>query len=542
MGSMTDESGSRYEGEWENGKPHGKGTYISNEKLKIVGEFKNGLVEGKATLSFPDGTKIVGDYKEGSTKKGSIFYPDGDKYEGELKNLEPHGYGIFLFGNGDKYSGEFKDGLKHGKGIYYYRANNKRKGDKYDGEWKDNRFNGYGIYTHANGDKYAGVWQDDRRHGNGIYTFASGEISEGRWENGELVKKNGINNKILIKVITQSAPDADGDFMIMIQFDGVASSLEVNGEEHGPNDSGMYILKKWVPGGRESEFKIKISDKNGNYDRGSIFVKRDAIKKDKSDFSLKPKKLKAVESDDAVAVIIGIASYKNLPRAEFANEDAIVFSEYATKALGVKPENIKLLIDSEADEISIIKTFKNWLPNKVKPTTKLYIYYSGHGLPTADGKGFYLMPPLVDRDFISQTSIQFREIVSYIKAANPGFVTIFLDSCYSGQSRSGEILLGNIKPVSLKVESWAFPENFTVLTASKSDQISSSSNDLKHGIFSYFLMRGMEGDADGNKDGAITVGEMHTYLSAQVMHHANIQNRLQEPQIIGDINRVLIKR
>lgn len=51
VGSMTDESGSRYEGEWENGKPHGKGAYISNEKLKIVGEFKNGLIKGKATIS-----------------------------------------------------------------------------------------------------------------------------------------------------------------------------------------------------------------------------------------------------------------------------------------------------------------------------------------------------------------------------------------------------------------------------------------------------------------------------------------------------------
>jgi hypothetical protein len=345
-----------------------------------------------------------------------------------------------------------------------------------------------------------------------------------------------------MKVVTHSAPDPDGDFMIMIQFEGKSESLKINGEEQGSNESGMYVLKKWVPAGKETEFKIKIEDIKGNYDQGSIFVKRGVIEKNKIDFSLKPKKLKAVENDDAVAVVIGIASYKNLPKAEFANEDALMFSEYAMKALGVKPENIRLLVDSDADEISIVKTFKNWLPPKVKPTTKVYVYYSGHGLPTADGQGFYLMPPLADRDFISQTSIQFREIITDIKAANPGFVTIFLDSCYSGQSRSGEMLLENIKPVALKVESWSFPKNFTVLAASKGDQISSSSSELKHGIFSYFLMRGMEGDADSNKDGAITMGEMHTYLSAQVMRHASMQSRRQEPQIIGDINRVLLKR
>jgi hypothetical protein len=39
----------------------------------------------------------------------------------------------------------------------------------------------------------------------------------------------------------------------------------------------------------------------------------------------------------------------------------------------------------------------------------------------------------------------------------------------------------------------------------------------KHGIFSYYLMRVMEGDADANRDGKITAGGMHTYLSEQVV-------------------------
>jgi uncharacterized caspase-like protein len=59
--------------------------------------------------------------------------------------------------------------------------------------------------------------------------------------------------------------------------------------------------------------------------------------------------------------------------------------------------------------------------------------------------------------------------------------------------------------VTLKSEKKLFPDNFTVITASQADHISSSSPDLKHGILSYYLMKGMEGGANANKDGKITL-------------------------------------
>jgi uncharacterized caspase-like protein len=172
----------------------------------------------------------------------------------------------------------------------------------------------------------------------------------------------------------------------------------------------------------------------------------------------------------------------------------------------------------------------------------VYVYYSGHGLPTADGQGLYVLPQRADRDFIDKTAITQAEINTAIQAAKPKSVTIFLDACYSGQARTGETLLASARPVALKVERQLFPEAFTVISASQADQISSSSPDLKHGIFSFYLMRGMEGDADTNRDGRITAGEMHSYLTEQVTRQAGMQNRLQQPQLIGDANRVLVGR
>jgi uncharacterized caspase-like protein len=133
-------------------------------------------------------------------------------------------------------------------------------------------------------------------------------------------------------------------------------------------------------------------------------------------------------------------------------------------------------------------------------------------------------------------------VVNLLQAARPKSVTMFIDSCYSGQTRGGEQLLASARPVSITVSEKAYPDNFTVMSASASSQISSSSPDLKHGIFSYYLMKGLEGDADDNKDGTITIGKLQSYLSEKVPRFAMKMNRTQEPQLVGDSARVLVSK
>ncbi len=52
----------------------------------------------------------------------------------------------------------------------------------------------------------------------------------------------------------------------------------------------------------------------------------------------------------------------------------------------------------------------------------------------------------------------------------------------------------------------------------------------------------MEGDADANLDGKIKLDEMQAYLSENVARQAALMSRKQEPQLIGDTNRVLVGR
>jgi hypothetical protein len=342
--------------------------------------------------------------------------------------------------------------------------------------------------------------------------------------------------------VTNTTPDSDGSYTIFIRTNADTASLKVNGEELGGREDGRYSVKKFARVGGDTQFNIVATDINGNTDTKTITVSRPITESKPVTAALNPAQVKKQPERDAVAIIIGIADYKNLPRADYANDDARVFYDYAIRAIGIKPENIKLLVDADADQTEIYRAFKTWLPSRVRASTDVYVYYSGHGLPTADGQGLYLLPQRADRDFIDKTAIMQAEINVAIQSAKPRSVTVFLDSCYSGQARTGETLVASARPVALKVEKRLFPDNFTVIAASQSDQISSSSPDLKHGIFSYYLMRGMEGDADLNRDGKITAGEMHGYLTEQVIRQAGMMNRRQEPQLIGDANRVLVGR
>ncbi len=342
--------------------------------------------------------------------------------------------------------------------------------------------------------------------------------------------------------VTHTQPNTDGSFFIEVKTYADTASLQIDGKEEGGRSDGNYIIKRVARAGQASSFKIIATDVYGNTDTKTINVSRVITESKITYETLNPGQVKQQSTRDAVAIIIGIADYKSLPKADFSNNDARTFYDYAIRALGIKPENVKLLVDSDAEEVEILRTFRNWLPSKVRSTTDVYVFYSGHGLPTADGQGLYLIPPRAAKDLIDDTAIPFSKINAALQSAKPKSVTMILDACYSGQARSGETLVASARPVTLKIENRLFPENFTVITASQNDQISSSNPDLQHGIFSYYLMKGMEGDADANRDGKITLGEMQSYLVENVGRQAGMMNRKQEPQLLGDANRVLVGR
>ena len=471
--------------------------------------------------------------------------------------------GVHNFTNGDRYEGEFKDGKFNGWGTYYHLANNQFRGDKYTGQFLNGSRQGSGRYTSANGgETLEGVWnvgafvRAEKVNLQAPTDFALLEerkrieeekvrlADERRQMEDERKRRETAkaNTKIDLR-ITTSEPDPSGLVLLSIQTGVDTSSLKINGDEQGGNEKGAYQIKRLPKVGQDTTYNIVAVDGYGNAVNKSIVVKGQTVATSRVVTTLNPENLKKSATRDAVAIIVGIQDYKRLPKADFANDDARSFYDYAVRALGIKPENIKMLIDGEAEQVEILSAFKSWLPSYVnKGKTDVYVFYSGHGLPSTDGKSLFFLPQNGHKDYLNETGIDQTSLVAAISAAKPKSVTLFIDSCYSGSTRSGETLLASARPIALKASENIFPANFTVISASSVDQISSSSPELKHAIFIFYVMKGMEGAADLNGDGKITAGELQTYLADVVPRQAMKMNRKQEPQLVGDAERVLVVR
>ena len=103
--------GSEYQGEWQDGKRHGIGTYISPTGTRYEGEWENDGASGHGVCHYADGMKYDGQFESGERHgKGILISPEGDRYEGQFKYDLVNGEGIYIWGDGVRSEGEFREG------------------------------------------------------------------------------------------------------------------------------------------------------------------------------------------------------------------------------------------------------------------------------------------------------------------------------------------------------------------------------------------------------------------------------------------------
>ena len=308
--------------------------------------------------------------------------------------------------------------------------------------------------------------------------------------------------------------------------------------------NGKFVIERFSP--IDEKVKLVAIDQWGNKSDPvfvNVKVNQEKIIKTEKLEKLDPTKVSVATNKNKVALIFGIEKYNQTPAASYANKDAQYFYEYAKKVFGIPEQNIELLIDEKANLIESLGRVNKWLPAKIKKNkTDLIIFFAGHGLASPDGKDLYLLSQDSDPDLLSRTALSRSELFEAILKYDPKSVTMFFDTCFSGISRDEKTLLASARPVRVVADETeeSLPKNFTIFSASQLDQISSGIKDAQHGIFSYFLMKGLEGNADLNKDNKITNGELLSYMDDKISVQASSLGREQNPSLTGDPNRVLV--
>ena len=501
------------------------------------------------------------------------FKPDGFGYESALKK------------HPNRYEGEWLNGEKTGLGkIYacndgnfpyldvshrndYIRKNNIEK--------RQHTFEKSGCHV------YVGMVQNGAANGKGIFYNINGNVQIGEWYNNELMSgkdysiekfnslsrpgekeilslfnsdKSSIqsskneqslsNSKIPEIIIFSSTIDSKkGTIKGKIINKKNLSEFTINNNEVSLKYNGEFLYTTFIPRNGVN-IVIKGKDIYGKLIKKSIYLERNdtEITKALNFTKLNPLKLKGKSNKNGLALIIGVNEYKNTPNAIFADNDANYFADFSENILGIKPQNIKLISNQDANINEIKKALKLWMKGYSTPEkSDIYIFFAGHGLANADGKELYLLPYDGEPRLLEDTALLRSEIFDTLKNINPKSVTVFLDACYSGQTREKDMILADARPIAIVPVESDVPENFTVFSASSGSEISGSLPEADHGLFSYFLMKGLEGDADANNDRKITNGELHNYVLSNVTRQAVRLGREQTPQLKGDENRVLVE-
>ncbi len=236
------------------------------------------------------------------------------------------------------------------------------------------------------------------------------------------------------------------------------------------------------------------------------------------------------------ALIIGNEDYSSFQRdlgsesnVDFAETDATIFKQYATKTLGIPEENIIFKTNATAVEMDRALTQINLLAKNTGGKAELFFYYAGHGFPDEESKEAHLIP--VD---VSGSNLKFApkltDVYAQLTEHPSKRVTVFLDACFSGGARNGGLIAA--RGVKVKPKANALGGNLVVFSASTGEQSALPYKEKQHGLFTYYLLKQLQASK-----GDVSYKTLANYLSEQVgIRSVLVNTKEQNPQVNASSN------
>lgn len=228
-----------------------------------------------------------------------------------------------------------------------------------------------------------------------------------------------------------------------------------------------------------------------------------------------PQGLSEFANQRRVVLSIGINSYQNpqLSDLQFAVNDAqgVVEALLSTKLTAVE---YTVLADENATRFGILEAM-NKIAESVGEDDQVWLFYAGIGV-TEEGQG-YIVPHDADPENLATTAISMSDLGTWLSDLPAKQAILISDTCHSGAMaltahRGIGISVATKDPRQLQLSG----TGRAILTAGTADQLSIEVPDLQHGFFTYFVIRGLTGSADLNRDRLVTLNELYAYTSSEV--------------------------
>lgn len=231
----------------------------------------------------------------------------------------------------------------------------------------------------------------------------------------------------------------------------------------------------------------------------------------------KSTKVDAVATGTKRALVIGISDYisKDLT-LNYADNDAYMFKDYLSKIEKVADENIIFLANEEATGMRISQELKS-IYSKAVSGDIVYLYFAGHGDVIddfGDKVGYLLAADANSHQEYNGVGgvlpLAYLNEKVIPKLTEKGVkVFLVLDACKSGfiYKEGTQKNMGAIQ---------AMFENSIKFLSCGPNELSYESDELKHGYFTYYLVKALAGNADTNSDNNLQYNEIDDYLYDKV--------------------------
>ena len=198
--------------------------------------------------------------------------------------------------------------------------------------------------------------------------------------------------------------------------------------------------------------------------------------------------------------------------ASFANKEVIIHHDFANQPpqLVEVQQSIKHILDSAAAEDTIL------------------FYFSGHGILETQTQQVVLCLADTDTTELLNTGLPLNTFLKDLSNCAASQQLVWLDACHSGGMTLRGTELSLVDPSSQLVAALrhqaATSKGFYALLSCDQTQQSWEFPELGHGVFTYYLMRGLRGEA-ADSQGVIEADALYQYVYHQTLRYIDKTNQ-----------------
>jgi hypothetical protein len=234
------------------------------------------------------------------------------------------------------------------------------------------------------------------------------------------------------------------------------------------------------------------------------------------------------ERPDDFALVVGIETYMDAPKADGAENDAAAMRRHL-EALGWPSRNILALSGARAGRAGLEKYLERWLPNNVGENGRVFFYFAGDGAADPKTGRAYLLPWDGDPALLESTGYPLSRLFAKLQALKARSVVVVVDAGFSGGARAAAAP-GSAAPAKLDLGVKELGDGAALLAVSDGDGAGALA-ERGHGALTYYLLKGLNGEAAA-PSGAVTLKGLFGYARKRVADAAAGAGLRQTPQLM----------